>query len=187
MRSLFTSQTIKGNSGFTMVELIVVVVILTLVIGIGVPTYHLTIKPTAHLNGAARQLYSAIQLARLRAVSRNVRCGMVLSTGPSYTLFVDDNPANSKYEYTDDGDDTNDEEVIKAFDLGNEYPGVQFDTSQGGGDGISFVNNSFAMTPRGVPTRGGTLYLKNEKGEGRKIVVNNMGGARLEKYGSSPD
>ena len=186
MRSSFASQNVKGNSGFTMVELIVVVVILTMVVGIGVPTYHLTIKPTAHLNGAARQLHSAIQLARLRAISRNVRCGVVLSSGPHYTLFADNNPQNSRYDYTDDGDDTNDEEVIKTFNLGNEYLAVQFDTSKGGGDGISFVNNSFAMTPRGVPTRGGTLYLKNEKGEGRKIVVNNMGGVRLEKYGSSP-
>jgi len=165
-----------------MVELTVVVVILTLVIGIGIPTYHLTIKPTAHLNGAARQLYSDLQLARLRAVSRNVRCGVVLSTGPSYILFVDNNPPNSQFQYTDDGDDTNDEEEIKTVNLGNEYHGIQFDTSKGGGDGVSFVNNSFAMTPRGIPTRGGTLYLKNEKGEGRKIVVNNMGGVRLEKY-----
>ena len=182
MRSLFESRTIKANSGFTMVELIVVVVILTMVVGIGVPTYHLTIKPTAHLNGAARQLHSDIQLARLRAVSRNIRCGVGISAGPSYMLFVDNNPPNSRYEYSDDGDDTNDEEVIKTFNLGNEYLGVQFDTSKGGGDGISFVNNSFAMTARGVPTRGGTLYLKNEKGEGRKIVVNNMGGVRLEEY-----
>jgi len=128
-----------------MVELIVVVVILAFVAGIGIPTYHLTIKPTAHLNGAARQLHSAIQLARLRAVSRNVRCGVALSAGPGYTLFVDNNPKNSKCEYTDDGDDTNDEEVIKTVNLANEYLGVQFDTSKGGGDGISFVNNSFAM------------------------------------------
>jgi prepilin-type N-terminal cleavage/methylation domain-containing protein len=182
MRSLSASRIIKGNSGFTMVELIVVVVILAFVAGVGIPTYHLTIKPTANLNGAARQLHSAIQLARLRAVSRNVRCGVVLSAGPSYILFVDNNPANSQYEYSDDGDDTNDEEVIKTFNLGNEYLGVQFDTSKGGGDGISFVNNSFAMTPRGIPTRGGTVYLVNEKGEGRKIIVNNMGGVRLEKY-----
>jgi prepilin-type N-terminal cleavage/methylation domain-containing protein len=182
MRSLSASRTIRTSSGFTMVELIVVVVILAFVAAIGIPTYQLTIKPTANLNGAARQLYSDIQLGRLRAVSRNVRCGMVLSAGPSYTLFVDNNPSNSQFEYTDDGDDTNDEEEIKTVNLGNEYLGVQFDTSQGGGDGISFANNSFAMTPRGIPTIGGTIYLVNEKGEGRRIVVNNMGGMRLEKY-----
>jgi len=185
MRSLCASETIKGNIGFTMVELVVVVVILTLVIGIGIPTYHLTIKPTAHLNGAARQLHSDIQLARLRAVSHNVRCGVVLSAGPSYTLFVDNNPANSQYDYTDDGDDTNDEEVIKTFNLGNEYLAVQFDTSQGGGDGISFANNTVIMTPRGVAADvvgDEGIFLVNEKGEGRRIIVNGVGGVRLEKY-----
>jgi prepilin-type N-terminal cleavage/methylation domain-containing protein len=185
MRSLFTSRIIKGNSGFTMVELIVVVVILAFVAGIGIPTYHLTIKPTAHLNGAARRLYSDIQLARLRAVSRNTQCGVAFSPGPSYVLFVDNNPQDSQYQYTDDGDDTNDEEAIKTVNLGNEYLGVQFDTSEGGGDGISFANNSFAMNPRGLPDGIGadqTVSFVNEKGEGRRIVVNAMGGVRFEKY-----
>jgi prepilin-type N-terminal cleavage/methylation domain-containing protein len=185
MQSLSASRAIKGNSAFTMVELIVVVVILTIVIGIGVPTYHLTIKPTAHLNGAARQLHSDIQLARLRAVSGNARCGVAFTGGLSYILFVDDNPPNSQYDYTDDGDDANDEAVIKTVNLGNEYLGVQFDTSKGGGDGISFANNSFAITPRGVPAdilAEEGVFLVNQKGEGRKIIVNGVGGIRLEKY-----
>lgn len=183
MRSLCASRNIN-NSGFTMVELVVVVVILAMVAAIGIPTYHLTIKPTAQLNGAARQLHSDIQLARLWAVSRNVRCGVVLSAGPSYIVFVDSDK-DSQYDYTDDGDDTNDEEVIKTVNLGNEYLGVQFDTSKGGGDGIEFDNNSFAMMPRGVAADivgDKSVFLVNEKGEGREIVINGMGGVRLEKY-----
>jgi prepilin-type N-terminal cleavage/methylation domain-containing protein len=176
-----TSRTIRGSSGFTMVELVVVVVILTLVIGIGVPTYHLTIKPTANLNGAARQLHSDIQLARLRAVSRNARCGAVFTAGPSYTLFMDED-GDLLYDYTDDGDPANDEEVIKKFNLGSEYPGVQYDTAHGGGDGIDFANSSFSFSPRGLPDPDGDIYLKNEKGEGRIIRVRIMGGVHLEKY-----
>jgi prepilin-type N-terminal cleavage/methylation domain-containing protein len=181
MRFLSASRCFKDNRGFTLIELLIVMAILTLAVGIGVPMYHLTIKPTANLNGAARQLHSDIQLARLRAVSRNVRCGVVFSAGPSYTLFVDEND-DSLYDYTDDGDDTNDEEVIKTFNLGSAYSGVQFDTAEGGGDGINFATNSFAMTPRGIPTASGEVYLKNDRGEGRKIIVNSMGGVRLEKY-----
>lgn len=185
MRPTFASRAIKNQSGFTMVELVVVVVILTLAVGIGVPTYHLTIKPRAQLNGAARHLYSDIQLARLRAVSRTVRCGVVFSAGPSYTIFVDENK-DSVYNYTDDGDPTNDEEVVKTFNLGTEYLGVQYDTSKGdGGDGIDFTNNTLIMTPRGIPTGLGgpeSVYLVNQNGEGRKLVVNGVGGVRLEKY-----
>ena len=181
MRSLSALRTFKGNSGFTMVELIVVVVILTLVVGIGVPTYHLTIKPRAHLKGATRQLYSDIQLARLRAVSRNVRCGVVFTAGPSYTLFVDED-SDSQYDYTDDGDPTNDEEVIKTFNLGTEYLGVQYDTAHGGGDGIDFANSSFSFSPRGLPNPDGDIYLKNSKGEGRRLILNLMGGLSVEEY-----
>lgn len=161
--------------GFTLVEMMLVIGIIVVALAIAIPTYHLTIKPTARLNGAVRQIHSDVQLARLRAVSNNVRCGLAFSPGPGYTVFRDDNPANSQY-------DAGSEQVIKTVSLANEYPNVQFDTSQGGGDGISFTNNSFSMTPRGLATIGGTVYLINEKSEGRKIVVNNMGGVRIEEY-----
>lgn len=174
MRSLFESRLIKANSGFSLAEMMVVLGIIALTLIIAIPTYHLTIQPTARLNGAARQLYSDVQLARLRAVSDNTRCGLAFSAGPSYTVFRDNNPKNSQYDAG--------EEVIKSVNLANEYPKVQFDTSEGGGDGISFVDNSFSMTPRGLATRQGTVYLVNEKGKGRRIVVNNMGGVRIEKY-----
>jgi len=170
----FESRLIKANSGFTLVELMVVIAIIAVSLIIAIPTYHLSIKPTVSLNGAARQLYSDVQLARLRAVSNNTRCGLVFSAGPGYTIFRDNNPANSQYDAG--------EEVIKTVDLAKEYPMVQFDTSEGGGDGISFVNNSSSMTPKGLATKQGTVYLINEKGKGRKIVVNHMGGVRIEKY-----
>jgi Tfp pilus assembly protein FimT len=153
----------------------IVICIIAIGLAIGIPVYNRTIKPTASLNGAVRQLHSDVQLARLRAVSGNVRCGLAFTAGPGYTVFKDNNPANSQY-------DAGTEQVIKTVNLANEYPSVQFDTSQGGGDGISFTNNSFSMTPRGLATIGGTVYLINEKNEGRRIVVNNMGGVRLEKY-----
>jgi prepilin-type N-terminal cleavage/methylation domain-containing protein len=175
MSSLFRSRHIKTKRGFTLLELMVVIGIIAIGLAIGIPVYHTTIKPTARLNGAARQVYSDIQLARMRAVSENGRCGLAFSAGPTHTVFRDNTPANSQY-------DVGAEEVIKTVNLASEYPNIQFDTSQGGGDGISFANDSFSMTPRGVATIGGTVYLINEKGEGRRIVVNNVGGVRIEKY-----
>lgn len=173
MRSFFESRLIKANSGFTIVELMVVIAIIGVSLIIAIPTYHLTMKPTVSLNGAARQLYSDVQLTRLRAVSDNTQCGMVFSAGPGYTIFRDSNK-NSQYDAG--------EKVLKTVDLAKEYPKVQYDTSRGGGDGISFTNNSFSMMPRGLPTLQGTVFLINNKNKGREIVVNNMGGVRIEKY-----
>ena len=156
-------------------EMMFVIGVIAVGLVIAIPAYNLTIKPTARLNGAARQLYSDVQLARFQAVSDNVRCGLAFSAGPAYTVFKDNNPANSQY-------DAGAEEVIKTVTLANEYPKVQFDTSQGGGDGISFANNSFSMTSRGLATVAGTVYLLNEKNKGRRIVLNSVGGVRIEKY-----
>ena len=171
--------------GFTLVEMMVVIGIIAVTLAIAIPTYHLTIKPTARLNGAARRIYSDIQLARMRAVSEGVRYGLAFYGSPDYYIvFKDNNTANSQYD-NNDGGLGNDEKIIKTVTLADDYPNVVFDTASGDtGDGVDLfgANNSTSMQPSGLPTKQGTIYLINEKGEGREIVINQMGGVRIEKY-----
>jgi prepilin-type N-terminal cleavage/methylation domain-containing protein len=174
MDAYLTSRLVKGKSGFSLVELLVVFAIIATALAIGIPTYNATIKPTAHLNAAARLVYSDTQLARLRAVSENVRCGLAFYTGPDrYIVFIDNN-ADSQH----DGGDQD----IKTVNLANDYPGVEYDTAQGGGDGISFANNAFAMAPRALATTGGSVFLTNTKGEGRQMAVTITGSVRIVEY-----
>ena len=165
-------------------ELMVVIGIIGIGLAIGIPVYNTTIKPTTRLNGAARQLYSDVQLARFRAISENVRCGVIFYGGPDrYLVFRDDTPSNSQYDAG---------EEVKTVNLASDWPNVRFDTSHAGsdgiGDGIAFPNNFFLLTTRGRATGPVTattedrVYLMNEKSEGREIVVNIMGGMRIEKY-----
>ncbi len=180
MKSLFRSRLVRANRGFTLAELMLVIGITTVTLAIAIPAYHLNIKPTAHLNGAARQLQGDIQLARLQAVSKNVRCGLDFdSTSDDYIVFQD---TNDNKEY-DAGETI---EKRTQFGAGFGYRSISFDADYGG-DGVTFdtgggVVNSFSFSPRGLPWPGGSIYLKNEKGEGRRIIVNNMGGVRLVKY-----
>jgi prepilin-type N-terminal cleavage/methylation domain-containing protein len=173
----FPSRVIRTRTGFTIVELMIVIAIIVIGAAIGIPAYNITIRPTADLKGAARRLYSDVQLARLRAVSRNVAHGLDFYAPECYRVFTDNN-LNAQY-------DAGDQEV-KVVNLANDYPNVQFDTSQGGGDGVSFAADSFAMTSRGLPagvaTGQDSVFLKNGKGEGRQIVVNTMGGVRIQPY-----
>lgn len=173
----FPSQVIRSRTGLTVVELMIVIGIIVLAAAIGIPAYNMTIRPTADLKGAARRLYSDVQLARLRAVSRNVAHGLDFYAPECYRVFVDNN-LNAQY-------DAGDQEV-KVVNLASDYPNVRFDTSQGGGDGVSFANDSFAMTSRGLPVGVAagqdSVFLKNGKGEGRQIVVNTMGGVRIQPY-----
>jgi hypothetical protein len=149
---------------------------------IAIPTYNGTIRPTADLKGAARQVYSDIQLARLRAVSRNVPCGLDFdSTADDYIVFED---ADGSFQY-DVG-----ETIVKRvqFDAGYGFAEVNFDPNWGGGDGVTLsgggVVNAFSFSTRGLPSPTGDVYLRNQKNppEGRRILVHVMGGASIEEY-----
>ena len=150
MRVPLTPRLIKAENGFSMVHLVVVLCIVSVTLAIGIPAYNTTIKPTAELNGAVRHLYSDIQLARLQAVSENVRIGLDFdSTTDDYVVFKDQ---DLNYEYNDGT-----QNIVKRvkFSEGFGYSHVIFDTNYGGGDGITFnsggIQNSFSFSRQSEP------------------------------------
>lgn len=56
--------------GFTLIELIITILVMTILLGIGVPSY-IQFKENNTLLGAAQALYSDIQFARSEAIKRN--------------------------------------------------------------------------------------------------------------------
>ena len=177
MKTTTTKELSSKQGGFSLVELVVVLSIIAISLMVAIPTYNSTIKPTAELKSAARHLFGDIQMARLRAVKENVRIGLDFSSGPDrYSVFTDDSPANAQYDAG--------EQVMKTITFSEDYGVVGFDTACGScaGDGITFTNNALIMTPRALASGGGTVFLKNENNEGRSVVVNKMGGVRIEEY-----
>jgi type IV fimbrial biogenesis protein FimT len=174
MKSENVKQMFGKKGGFSLVELVAVLAILASVLLIAIPTYNSTVKPTAELKSAARRLFGDIQFARLRAIKDNMRIGLDFSSNPDrYRVFVDTD-ADSQY----DGG----EEVIKTVTFSDDYGQVGFDTTCGAcaGDGITFTNDAFAMTPAALATAGGTVFLINENNETRSVVVNQTGSVRIE-------
>jgi prepilin-type N-terminal cleavage/methylation domain-containing protein len=176
------SPTIRTKSGLTIAELMIAMAIMVIAMAIAVPTYNRTIRPTADLKGAARQVYSDIQLARLRAVSNNVPYGLDFdSTADDYIVFQD---ADGSFQYEAG------EAIVKRvrFAAGYGFAGINFDANYGGGDGVTFnaggVVNAFSFSTRGLPSPTGNIYLRNQKNppEGRRILVHAMGGASIEEY-----
>lgn len=68
----------SAERGFTLLELMVVVVVMALLLAIAVPSFEATINNN-RLAGASNELMASIQTARMEAVRRNARAAVCLS------------------------------------------------------------------------------------------------------------
>src|SRR5512135_3155175 len=66
----------KREQGFTLLELMVTMVILCILLGLAIPGFSRWV-PNYRLRGAARDIYSNFQLAKMTAVKDRARCGVL--------------------------------------------------------------------------------------------------------------
>ncbi|MBW2576380.1 MAG: GspH/FimT family pseudopilin [Deltaproteobacteria bacterium] len=71
----------RKRSGFTLIELVVVIAVLGILTAVGVPNF-LSWLPKYRLKSAARDLYSNMQLAKMTAIKSNQNCTVTYSTDP---------------------------------------------------------------------------------------------------------
>ena len=159
-------QGIERTSGFTLVELVVVVAILVALMAVSIPAITRWM-PNYKLKGAAMDLYSRMQFAKSEAIRANSQ----------YAVIFD--PVNEEYKLVSDpgadlvfgsgGDDT-EVEVIKVSHYG---PGIAYgngsatkNMDDGGGtfpgDAVSFNNNMVIFDGRGLCDNSGSVYLQND-------------------------
>ena len=184
MHGLYCKTNYHKQAGFTLVELMIVIVVIAILSAIAVPNI-ISWLPNYRLKAATRDLYSAAMKAKGAAVKRNLNCTLTFNqvlggTTTAYIVYVD---SDSDCEY-DSG-----ETIITQIQAWPKQ--ISLDLSKGGGDGLTFTNNddgnpTISFRPIGIPTgngggfANGTAFLTNTNGRTRSVVINNAGNVKIE-------
>jgi type IV fimbrial biogenesis protein FimT len=187
-------ETMKRNAGFTLIELIVTLSILTAIIGIAVPNI-LNWLPRYYLKSAGQDLYSNFQMTKMEAMKRNANVVLAFVPPPAapntdtYQIFVDDG--------TGAGGIANDfirngtEEILKTVNLARSG----LPSSQIGYHGDVTLNSAAfsgsttqaGFNSRGMPAKsriGNIVLRKNNQGTDPlffRIVLSIAGHIRAER------
>lgn len=154
------------NSGFTLVELMVVIAVIGIMAGIAIPNFF-SFLPKSRLRSAARDIVSCLQEMKLRAIKENATTVIVFDlANDRYTAFVDNGPGAAAGNSALDAS----ESIIKQETLASDLD--MYNTS--------FVANTGGFTARGLPRNAGTVFIRYSNTDYRRVIVNTAGNIRIE-------
>ncbi len=147
------------QAGFTLIELMVVIAILGVLAGIGIPSY-ITYLPKSRLNGATSTIMADLMGARMKASKLNRKVKV---------YFID----SHQYRICDDADNngtvgsTEGDAVLK--DIQAEYSDVSFS-----------ANRDPIFSPRGTASNFGSIVVTNSSGT-KTLAVSITGIVRISE------
>jgi len=157
-----------GNKGgFTMIEMMITIAIIAILSAVAVPNI-ISHRNNQQVSRAARGIYSALQSAKLSAITENTTINVFFSLGTAssgtYQVFEDLDADNAFDSATD-----------RDIASGEMPPGVSMQRADFFG-----VASSTRFTPFGLTTgENGTVTVTNST-RTADIIVNTVGGIRIE-------
>ena len=142
---------LRRDEGVTLMELMVVMGIIVIAAAFTLPNIS-SWRASAKLNGAARDLASNFQVAKMEATKRNGVCAV------TFNIAVDDT-LTDVIVYVDVAGDlvynAGDTEILRR-PFASTYRTISLDLDEGGGDGVNLADNasgqpSIAFNSRGLP------------------------------------
>ena len=181
----------KEAKGFTITELLIAVAVLGIAAAVAVPNYNdWAVK--SRVNSAARELYTELHLARMKAISENNNYVITFNTSAhSYSIYDDDDSKGHQGS-----------ELVKTINIAARHEGVGYGSEGNsptddpienpvtfspledpGDPGVTFRPTGMLNSP---PESGGGVYLMATGSNGqvhqRLITVLITGRIRLYKH-----
>ena len=151
----------QRRAGFTLLELIVVIAVIAIIAGIGIPNL-ITWRNNVKIRGATNNLRGDMELAKMKAIRENAYV-VVQFASDEYTIFVDDGEGGAT---AGDWSRTGDELLV----INRQLSGVTIDLGS-----TTFNNDRTRFDGRGLPGNWGTVVITDSIGNQRQISLSLVG------------
>jgi Tfp pilus assembly protein FimT len=156
----------KRESGFTVVELVIVLTIIVVLVAVTVPTATVWL-PNYYLRKASMEIFSNIQYAKSEAVRLDSFYAVVFDPGNDRFSLASGPGADGVFGTG------NDDDIVHTVNLADYGSNIVFgkgnatvNFDDGGGafpaDSVSYANNAVVFDSRGM-CNAGSVYLQNPK------------------------
>lgn len=179
MQNYKRSSRMRNKSGFTILEVLVVIVMLSVMMGIGF-NYITGWLPNFRARSAARDVFSNLQSARMAAIKTHKRCTVTFrdsGTNDGYDIYID---ANGNFQY-DNGEDSCSPNLLKNSINLSEYKGdAIFNGVTLPDNSVTFLPNGLIDNTQGTSSRKVTIQTK-DGGLQWEIEVTAAGGVSIQQ------
>ncbi len=153
----------RNKSGFTLIEMMVVIAIIGILAGIVVPNL-ISWRSNHQLNGMAREIQGVFQGARLQAIKGNSSVTITFDAGAGTIVTFQRNRAIA---------DPTDPKASKVVSL-TLRPGLSMTNT--------FSDNDVVYNNRGMLSDnvGGTVTITDSKNHQRQVIVSSSGKPRID-------